>query len=913
MNFFGDVDDLDPEMQTALKSDYAKNLLLGGIVDDEQQSDHNGYMSEDDKWPELPKIKVQMAEDTLDIMLKTKYYAPPDIIETEKEEKEDPHHSLTLDDLKWNIQLDQWDKAITYDKYSKPQPTNHYMLLFPIPNYHLIHNMQHRSSDGCALLLDQNDPYLHVDYSTLTQPKKVVTVNEALSTIKQKFNGFMYQLNSVRQTMQYQLNHTDIAKKLYTAFYPLHYTKFDLRHYHRAPYAAKTHTMLTFQGPRSIHKKKIQLAKEILARDGRIVLLEYSEEYPLMMQNVGMVTLFQNFYRKEEGFQPHKPYGSLINLEENELSPLFGFGDVEKGEIVSLIVNNLFRAPIVQHAPKQTDFLFIHYNYKNQDKYYLREFPDLFVVGQALPADQILPPQSRKHLLMQKNRVKQAAFRLIKKHPKRVLHIDSLRHQLPGYSDTNLKGKLRDFMVPVKNKKNNIWALKPGIVISDDLDELCTPEQVCLHHAMLAGEQRLKDLGFTSIRDDENDHNMELEEKVASWILSRNFINAVQGKNMLQLYGSGDPTGVGLGFSFIKTAAKDVFLRENETMEDRMKELSNRPKNAQKFTIAEQQNIYNTEIMKIFKRQMEDLCNPVDFELAEGESVTQQQPLSFVKEDESVSNVVRQTKTLVITRKVKVDGAEEIRQEIVRDLQVINQYIAIKSKNIPKDAGAADDKSEVSKVRKCRACGSTTHIKTSKLCPMNKNHGEHLEKERNRKRKASQAGSRNPPGNRLSNKVKLNNVLEKIVMQMTSNTECFAFNYPVSDEIAPNYSQEIETPMDFGSMLQKCKDKLYNSADEFLQDNALIRDNCAKYNGPTAVFSQLAAKFVAIVEKKVKSSKRVLELTENMANSINDDANTIEDTNTETRKLDATPDGALSDKSSDSGLEDLEALLNQDI
>ena len=890
MNLFGDVNDLDEEMQTALKSDFVNNLLMGGIMGTGPKEEK--YIS-DEEIEELPKFKVYRGESTLDLQLRTKAYVPVAPIAVEKEGKEDIHHTLTLDDLDWNVCIDQWDKAINYDKYNKSTPTNYYMLLFPVPNYHLIHNMQHKieNTDKCALLLDQNDPYLHIDYSTLTQPRKKLVIEDALSSIKQKFNGYMYQLNSVRQTMQYQLNHSDIAKKLYPVFYPLHYTKFDLRHYHRPPYHFKPN-LIQFQ-PLKQSKKKIVFAKDVLLRDGKSILLEYSEEYPLLMQNTGMISLVQNFHRQlEDDENPVHQYGSLINLEENETSPLFGFGDVVKNEPITCIVNNLFRAPIVQHKPLVTDFLFIHYEHKQQSKYYLKELPDLFVVGQQLPASEIQPPQSRKHLLLMKSRVKQAAFRLIQKHPKRILHIESLQHMLPGYSESHLKSKLRDFMVPLKHKKHNYWTLKQGIVIPDELDELCTPEQHCLHHSMLAGEQRLRDLGFNSIRDDENDFNMELEEQVAGWIITRNFINAVQNKTMLQLYGQGDPTGCGLGFSFIKTTAKDVFLRENETMEDRMKELSNRPKNSQKFTIAEQQNIYHLEINKIFQKQMQDLKNTAIDDVSS--QIMDTMPLMELDDHTSLQNEARSTRSLVITRKYPND---EERQEIVRDPQVINQYLQIRNQVHTKPA--PEEKSEA-KIRKCRACGSTTHIKTSKLCPMNKNHLEHLEKERNKKRKST-GGKRLGPQQRLTCKQKLNQAFSKITVQFTNNVECYMFNHAVTDDIAPNYSAEVKQPMDFNTILKKCQDAFYNDKEEYLLDVQLIKTNCEQYNGMQSPFSLQAAKWVQLVEKKVQSSKKIPEIEALI--TMGKEIESVEPS----QQTEQTP---IQESSSD--LEDLEALLNQD-
>eukprot|EP00835_Amoeboradix_gromovi_P004438 NODE_346_length_10492_cov_0.275955.p1 type:complete len:906 gc:universal NODE_346_length_10492_cov_0.275955:6295-9012(+) len=902
MNLFGDLD-LDDEMKNALNSEFVNNLMLGNLI---STSNNNVNHSRDSPSSlPLPRIKVTLAESTLDIQLKSKVYIPDHPIDSNKQiEEQDTHHTLSLDDLDWNVCIDNWDKAINYDKYNKTNPTNYYMLLFPVPNYHLIHNMQHLVDDKCALLLDQNDPYLHIDYNTLTQPRKMTSVNDALSSIKQRFNGYMYQLNSVRQTMQYQLHHTDAAIKLYTVFYPLHYTKNDLRHYHRPPYTPKS-GLIQFLPLKQRNHRKIQFAKDLLARDGRIILLEYSEEYPLLMQNKGMTSLMQNFTRTTDDVV-NKPYGSMHNLEENEVSPLFGFGNIENNECITLLVNNLFRAPLVQHEPSKTDFLFIHYTYKQQSKYYIRSLPHIFIAGQQLPADVIQPPQSRKHLLMLKNRVKQAAFRLVQKHPKRVLHIDSLKHMLPGYSDSHLKSKLRDFMVLCKHKKNQFWGLKQGIIVPDDVDSLCTPEQVCLHHAMLAGEQRLRDLGFNSIKDDENDFNMELEEQVAGWILTRNFMNAVQGKCMLQLYGQGDPTGCGLGTSYIKTSSKDVFLRENETMDDRMKELSNRPKNAQKFTLAEQQNIYNTEINKIFNKQMEDLRNVEVQDVLDttADSNDQQQDQQPDPMDVSDMSIVRNTKTLVITRKWNNNGEEEERQEIVRDPQVINQYLALKQQQQQQSTQADVASTEGQKTRKCRACGSTTHIKTSKYCPMNKNHGEHLEKERTKKRKQSSAMAKPHPHARKTLNEKLNNAFEKIIIQMTSNPECFIFNYPVTDDIAPNYSTEIREPMDFGTILHKCQMHKYVDKEHFMNDVDLIRKNCMQYNGEQALVSIQATKFVGIVEKKVKMSKKIPELegllgTEQNENTSNAQSITLGQSVT-----------AASESSSD--LEDLEALLNKD-
>ncbi len=42
---------------------------------------------------------------------------------------------------------------------------------------------------------------------------------------------------------------------------------------------------------------------------------------------------------------------------------------------------------------------------------------------------------------------------------------------------------------------------------------------------------------------------------------------------MLKLYGAGDPTGRGEGFSFIRASMKEMFYKSNENIEERMGEL----------------------------------------------------------------------------------------------------------------------------------------------------------------------------------------------------------------------------------------------------------------------------------------------------------------------------------------------------
>lgn len=162
---------------------------------------------------------------------------------------------------------------------------------------------------------------------------------------------------------------------------------------------------------------------------------------------------------------------------------------------------------------------------------------------------------------------------------------------------------------------------------------------------MCVGEQWLRDSGYSANLDfDEDNEDEEMKEgtdievQLAPWVITRNFLQAaavrssptlsrsmksyyiytyIQGKGMLKLYGAGDPTGIGEGFSFVRASMKEMFYKSNENAEERMGELliggeccynlsyppppkkhvaQDRAKYYHKFSIAEQQHAYREEV-----------------------------------------------------------------------------------------------------------------------------------------------------------------------------------------------------------------------------------------------------------------------------------------------------------------------------
>lgn len=125
------------------------------------------------------------------------------------------------------------------------------------------------------------------------------------------------------------------------------------------------------------------------------------------------------------------------------MSPFFGFGDVKKGQTVQAIYNNLYRAPIFQHSPPPTDFLMIRTTLDRQVRYYLREIPVIYTVGQTLPVLEVPRPQSRRATTIMKSRLKVAGYRMLKTDSYRRIKLEKLMNMFPGYGEAQVRQRLK--------------------------------------------------------------------------------------------------------------------------------------------------------------------------------------------------------------------------------------------------------------------------------------------------------------------------------------------------------------------------------------------------------------------------------------------------------------------------------------
>ncbi len=360
----------------------------------------------------------------------------------------------------------------------------------------------------------------------------------------------------VRQTLgKLVVQHAWPAIKLQLPWYKTKLTKAEARSFHRPAMQFPTNMPLHFSKTISSKKKKegagarkakdpnemLRTTRDLTLKDtGPYVLYEYSEEYPPLLSKIGMGSLLVNYYRKKDAKDEHVPkmdIGEPYLLDVADESPFMKFGNIERGQVQPTLYNNMIRAPLFRHKPAHTDFLLIRSTTKNEIRYYLREVRNLFVVGQTYPVQPIPGPHARLITNNIKYRLQMIAYKLIQKSQRQRIKIHRLMRYFPDQNELQMRQRLKEFME--YNRKagdvnQGFWKLKTHIVVPEEADliKMLPPENICLAESMQVGQRHLLDCGYTNTAegDDDDESKMDIEQLLAPWITSKNFINATQAK-----------------------------------------------------------------------------------------------------------------------------------------------------------------------------------------------------------------------------------------------------------------------------------------------------------------------------------------------------------------------------------------------
>ncbi|CAK1547222.1 unnamed protein product [Leptosia nina] len=383
------------------------------------------------------------------------------------------------------------------------------------------------------------------------------------------------------------IQHSTPVVELRAPFIQTHMGPARLRAFHRPAMRKLTYGPLAAPGPhpvqpllKHIKKKAKQREAERLAsgggdvffmrtpedlsgRDGELVLLEFCEEHPPLISQVGMCTKIKNYYKrtatKDNGPKPLK-YGEIAYAHT---SPFLGI--LPPGATQPVVENNMYRAPIYEHALPQTDFLVI----RTRQSYYIREVDALFVAGQECPLYEVPGPNSKRANNFVRDFLQVFIYRLFWKsrdNPRRI-KMDDIKRAFPSHSESSIRKRLKlcaDFKRT--GLDSNWWVIKPDFRLpsEEEIRAMVSPEQCCAYFSMASAEQRLKDAGygekfiFTPQEDDDEELQLKMDDevKVAPWNTTRAYIQAMRGKCLLQLTGPADPTGCGEGFSYVRVPNK---------------------------------------------------------------------------------------------------------------------------------------------------------------------------------------------------------------------------------------------------------------------------------------------------------------------------------------------------------------------
>lgn len=504
------------------------------------------------------------------------------------------------------------------------------------------------------IILDMNDPHLLLDIQQpSTEQKKPRTTGLGLkrdnrgslaNPMFKRYNisndeAYDALKENSQQKVRSTLGHMNVehslpALKLQYPFYKLNLSDRELRSFHRPSIAFKPGervSVSTLKAIKKKHKRNLKPSEAFAAAEdlgigdtSDLLLAEYSEEYPTTLSNFGMGNKIVHYYRRKDNEDTSRPkfdFGETAVLLPQDKSPFSMFGTVEPGQTVPTLHNAMYRAPVFSHKPKSTDFLVSRsHTGVNGSQYYMRNIQNLVVVGQEFPSVEVPGTHARKVTEASKKRLKMLAFRLYRKGQQRGarqpwVSNEMIKHHLPGTEIAQNRSRMREIMKYVKD--TGTWQPLDGETIPDEptLRTWIKPEDICLIDSMHAGDKHLMDAGFKAneIKDDEDGNGEEpLELKLAPWHTTKNFLNACQGKAMLELHGDGDPTARGEGFSFIKVSMKGGFKDVGESVADKVDAKKAKELGGHSYNVQRQQTMYENAIQRIWNKQSDSLSSTMD-------------------------------------------------------------------------------------------------------------------------------------------------------------------------------------------------------------------------------------------------------------------------------------------------------------
>lgn len=340
------------------------------------------------------------------------------------------------------------------------------------------------------------------------------------------------------------IQHSTPVVELRAPFIPTHMGPMKLRAFHRPAMKRYSHGALSsnaFQPvlPLLKHIKKKAAARnaeriasgggdvffmrtpeDLTGKDGEIVLVEFCEEHPPLMNLVGMCSKIKTYYKRKAAKDTRPPpefkYGEVAVAHT---SPFLGI--LPPGQWMQVVENNMYRAPIYPHNVPASDFLVI----RTRNNYFIREIDALFVAGQECPLYEVPGPNSKKANNFTRDFLQVFIYRLFwksKDNPRKI-KMDDIKRAFPLHSESSIRKRLKqcaDFKRT--GMDSNFWVIKPEFRLpsEEEIRAMVSPEQCCAYFSMIAAEQRLKDAGygekyfFAQQEDDDEEQQLKMDDEL---------------------------------------------------------------------------------------------------------------------------------------------------------------------------------------------------------------------------------------------------------------------------------------------------------------------------------------------------------------------------------------------------------------
>ncbi len=259
------------------------------------------------------------------------------------------------------------------------------------------------------------------------------------------------------------LQHATPVVELRAPFVPTHIGPIKLRQFHRWPIKRFSHGPLAaFTQFHPVHpllkniRKKakareqereaagggeiffMRTAEDVSAKDGELVLFEFSEENPPLISMVGMASKIKNYYKRIPGKDSSKGADGQHRYGEVTLAHTSPFlGQMAPGQTIQTLENNLFRASVYEHKVPPSDFILL----RTRNDYSIREADGLLVCGQQAPLYEVPGPNSKRANNFARDFLQVFIYRLFcrsRDNPKRI-KMDEIKRAFPAHSESSIR------------------------------------------------------------------------------------------------------------------------------------------------------------------------------------------------------------------------------------------------------------------------------------------------------------------------------------------------------------------------------------------------------------------------------------------------------------------------------------------